>query len=241
MLRYTVVMRLFVILLLCVLPRAALACGLALVLAVDVSGSVDSREYDIQMKGLAAALRDGVVQDALVDAQARLTVVQWTGSSRQRQTIPWTAMTTVADVRAFADQVDTDFRRWRNFSTAIGEAVALSAELFDLVPGCERRVIDVSGDGVSNEGDPPRDFYPMMKDKDIVINALAIETDATDLTAYFYENLIVGEGAFVITANGFEDYPAQIRRKLQRETTKQLSLSRVSSICDHGYKKCDHK
>jgi Ca-activated chloride channel family protein len=57
----------------------------------------------------------------------------------------------------------------------------------------------------------------------VVVNALAIETDQTDLTAYFYENLISGPGAFVVTALGFEDYPAQIKRKLQRETTKQLT------------------
>jgi Ca-activated chloride channel family protein len=64
----------------------------------------------------------------------------------------------------------------------------------------------------------------LLKARNIVVNALAIETDSTDLTGYFFENLIFGEGAFVITAKGFEDYPEQIRRKLQRETTKQLSL-----------------
>lgn len=233
-------MRFVLAFLLLLSPRIAPACDLALVLAVDVSGSVDSREYDIQMKGLAAALRDGVVADALVDAQARVTLVQWTGSSRQRQTLPWTAMTTVADVRAFADQVDADYRRWRNFSTAIGEAINVSAALFDAVPACARRVIDVSGDGVSNEGEPPADLHEVMKERGIVINALAIETDATDLTAYFFENVIVGEGAFVITATGFEDYPEQIRRKLQRETTKQLSLSGQDRNCDHGKYLCDH-
>jgi Ca-activated chloride channel family protein len=62
-----------------------------------------------------------------------------------------------------------------------------------------------------------------LKAQNIIVNGLAIETDQTDLTAYFYENLIVGEGAFVVTANGFENYPAQIRRKLQRETAKRTS------------------
>ncbi|MBD3664000.1 DUF1194 domain-containing protein [Sulfitobacter aestuariivivens] len=200
------------------------ACGLALVLAVDVSGSVDTREYRIQMDGLAAALRDGVVADALVSQQAQVTLIQWTGSSRQRQTIPWRAMTSLADVLNMADEIENDLRRWRNFSTAIGEAVALSIDVFDAVPSCARRVIDVSGDGVSNEGDPPVSMRPALAEKQVVVNALAIETDSTDLTAYFFENLIFGEGAFVITANGFEDYPAQIRRKLQRETTKQLSM-----------------
>ena len=223
-LRYLRDMRYLTALLFAFVPAPLWACGLALVLAVDVSGSVDTREYRIQMDGLAAALRDGVVADALVDRQARLTLIQWTGSSRQRQTIDWVPMLTRADVLAFAEQIENDQRRWRNFSTAIGEAVALSVDAFDAVPACTRRVIDVSGDGVSNEGITPDTLRPLLKARGIVVNALAIETDSTDLTGYFFENLIFGEGAFVITANGFEDYPEQIRRKLQRETTKQLSL-----------------
>ena len=91
------------------------------------------------------------------------------------------------------------------------------------VPQCRRKVIDVSGDGISNEGVEPLTRHAALKQTGVVVNALAIETDKEDLTAWFFENLIVGEGAFVITANGFEDYPEQIRRKLQRETTRQLS------------------
>lgn len=221
-------MRLFLIICLTFLPGLARACDLALVLAVDISGSVDRGEYRIQMDGLAAALNDGIVQDALVDAQAQVTLVQWTGTSRQRQTIPWTQISSFADVENLAARVGNNQRIWRNFSTAIGEAVQVSAALFDQVPQCRRKVIDVSGDGVSNEGVEPRSLSTGMTQRGITINALAIETDETDLTAYFFENLIVGEGAFVITANGFEEYPEQIRRKLQRETTKQLS--RVEAV-----------
>ncbi|MBW4709674.1 DUF1194 domain-containing protein [Roseobacter sp. YSTF-M11] len=205
---------------------AALACQLALVLAVDVSGSVDEREYQIQMQGLAAALRDGIVIDALIEQEAHVTLIQWTGSSRQRQTIPWTAIMSDDDVARLAEAVATNRRVWRNYSTAIGEALIAAEDALALVPHCKRRVIDVSGDGVSNEGILPRDRHPALAAGDITVNALAIETDDDDLTGWFYENLIRGEGAFVITANGFEDYPAQIRRKLQRETTRQLSGAR---------------
>lgn len=216
-------MRCALFLLIFLLPHRAMACGLALVLAVDVSGSVDAHEYEIQMRGLAAGLRDGIVMDALVDQQAYVTLVQWSGSSRQEQTLPWRQMRNVADVVAFADLVDQSPRRWRNYSTAIGEALSLSIRTFDDVSWCGRKVIDVSGDGVSNEGLPPLEVHGALREQGIIVNALAIETEETDLTAYFFENLIVGEGAFVVTANGFEDYPEQIRRKLQRETTKQVS------------------
>lgn len=198
----------------------AAACDLALVLAVDISGSVDPKEFRIQMDGLAEAFRDGIVAEALVDQQAMVTLLQWTGSSRQRQTIPWTQMTSFAAVDAFADALAQDGRIWRNFSTAIGEALEVSRDLLAEVPDCTRHVVDVSGDGRSNEGVTPGEMRAEMKAAGITVNALAIETDDTDLTAYFFENLIRGERAFVETANGFEDYPAAILRKLQRETTR---------------------
>jgi Ca-activated chloride channel family protein len=201
----------------------AKACDLALVLAVDVSGSVDAQEYNIQMKGLSAALRDGIVIDALLDQQAMVSLIQWTGASRQRRTLDWQPMRTDTDVAAFAQAVAEDKRVWRNYSTAIGEALLVAEDALREVAHCRRKVIDVSGDGVSNEGILPRDRHAALSRMGVTVNALAIETDDEDLTAWFFENLIMGEGAFVITANGFEDYPEQIRRKLQRETTRQLS------------------
>lgn len=201
----------------------AQACDLALVLAVDVSGSVDPQEYRIQMDGLAEALRDGIVAEALIDAQAWLTLVQWTGSSRQQTSIAWAQMTTFDAVEAFAERVTQEPRLWRNYSTAIGEALHYSLASFDDIPDCRRKVIDVSGDGSSNEGLSPRDMHAALNEEKVTVNAVVIETDGEDLTGYFWENVITGEGAFVMTANGFADYPDRIRRKLQRETVRQLS------------------
>mgnify|MGYP001551645904 FL=1 len=207
----------------CSAGSMAQACDLALVLAVDVSGSVDPQEYRIQMDGLAEALRDGIVAEALVDAQAWLTLVQWTGSSRQQTSISWAQMTTFDAVEAFAERVTQEPRLWRNYSTAIGEALHYSLASFDDIPDCRRKVIDVSGDGSSNEGLSPRDMHAALNAEKVTVNAVVIETDGEDLTGYFWENVITGEGAFVMTANGFADYPDRIRRKLQRETVRQLS------------------
>lgn len=216
-------MRLILAMLFLLLPVAARACGLALLLAVDVSGSVDRREYRVQMDGLAAALRDGTVLEALVAERAQVSLIQWSGSSRQAQTIPWTVITTPQDVLRLAESVATDPRRWHNYSTALGEALLLGLTSFDAVPQCRRRVMDVSGDGESNEGVQPAGLRAVLNDRGITVNALAIETDEADLTGYFFENVITGPGAFVETANGFEDYPERIRRKLRRETAKQVS------------------
>lgn len=202
----------------------AAACELALLLAVDVSGSVSREEYRIQMDGLGAALRDGIVSEALIKAKAQVSLVQWTGESRQATSIPWQQIETFEDIEALVAKVETEPRVWRNYSTAIGQALEYSMNAFFQVPECRRKVIDVSGDGVSNEGIAPANLRADLLAANITVNALVIETDDTDLTGYFWENVIVGGGAFVVTANGFEDYPAKIRRKLVREASKQLAM-----------------
>lgn len=207
------------------LPQPGAACELALVLAVDVSGSVDATEYRIQMDGLAAGLRDGIVSEALVQAQAQVTLIQWSGRARQEVTIPWTATHTFDDVEALAQSINTAPRPWRNYSTALGEALLLGLTQFARGPDCARRVIDVSGDGYSNEGIEPAALKPQLKAAGVTVNAIAIEQSEPELTAYFYEYVIRGEGAFVETARSFRDYPEKIRRKLVREVAHKTAVN----------------
>ncbi|MBE1285812.1 MAG: DUF1194 domain-containing protein [Rhodobacteraceae bacterium] len=218
---------------------ALLACDLALALAVDVSGSVDNKEYRIQMDGLAAGLRDPVVSEALVRGRAQVMVLQWSGSSRQEVSIPWTAIEGFEDVEALAKAIEMAPRPWRNFSTAVGEALQRAGGQFAKVLNCNRKIIDVSGDGMSNEGLSPRKAHPALKQNDIVVNAIAIEASEPDLTAYFFEHVIRGEGAFVITATTFQDYPEQIRRKLLREVARQTAALVVPRCringCEPGF------
>ena len=207
-------------------PVGGLACDLALVLAVDVSGSVDAEEYRIQMEGLAAGLRDGVVAEALVRGKAQVMVIQWSGSTRQEVSIGWVEMGDFAATEQLADRIERLERPWRNYSTAIGQALVLALAQFERVPDCKRRVIDLSGDGTSNEGVAPRELYDALSQARVTVNALAIEQSDADLTSYFYENVIHGEGAFVATAGGFADYPARIRMKLLREVARQTAQLR---------------
>jgi len=205
------------------IPNAAPACDLALALAVDVSGSVDSREFEIQMTGLANALRDYTIGEALVRAGATITVIQWTGKTRQHVAIDWTPVRTFEELELLAQQVAETERRWRNFATAIGSALEVAIGAFTHAPECRRRVIDVSGDGVSNEGPEPKAFKPSLSAADITVNALAIEGADDDVSGYYWENVIHGEGAFVITADGYNAYPEQIRQKLLKEVVEQVS------------------
>ncbi len=208
-------------------PAPVRACELALALAVDVSGSVDAREYRIQMDGLAAALRDPVLSEALVRGDARLKLVQWTGSSRQKTTVEWTRIDSFDTLDALADRIAAQPRIWRAYSTAIGEALAYTIRDFDTVADCKRRLIDLSGDGPSNEGVEPTEIHAELRKRGITVNAIAIEESEPDLTAYYFENVIVGEGAFVVTVARFDDYPARIRKKLLREVTQRTAGLRL--------------
>ena len=199
------------------------ACELALVLAVDVSGSVDPAEYRVQMDGLAAALRDPVIADALIEARARLVLVQWTGSSRQALSVPWREVESRDALDALAAEIAATPRRWRNFATALGEVLDLSVSLFDKVPECRRRVIDVSGDGRSNEGINPGLVKRRLTEAQVTVNALVIQGRDEGLARYFRDVVINGPGAFVVTAESYAVYPERIRLKLEREVTKQVS------------------
>lgn len=205
------------------LPMQALACEIALALAVDISGSVDRREFKTQMNGLALGLLDPTVSETLVKGGAQIALIQWTGSSRQALSIPWSPVNSHADLVEISERIAETPRAWRNFSTAIGEALRFTQPIFDQVLQCDRKVIDVSGDGTSNEGIEPAEMRAALWEAGITVNALVIEGEDFDLTGYFWENVIVGDGAFVVTANGFEEYPEKMRQKLLRELTKPIS------------------
>lgn len=201
----------------------AAACETALVLAIDVSGSVDPQEFDLQMSGLAAALRDPTVRDALKTADARVSVLQWSGSSRQEIIAGWTRTATDDDIDALAATVEAAPRAFRHYSTAIGEALGTAAGLLGEIAGtCKRQVVDVSGDGESNEGAEVTRMRDALVRGGVTVNGLAIEIGEPGLTGYYRRNVIGGPGAFVLTAKDFEDYPRAIRRKLLRELTDKV-------------------
>ena len=200
------------------------ACDLALALAVDISGSVDEREFEIQMRGLAEGLRDPEVSEALVRNRAAVMLVQWTGTARQAVSVPWMRVSTPGDLTSLADRIEATPRLWSIYSTAIGEALLFTAAEFSQVADCTRRVIDVSGDGPSNEGIEPADLHAALGQEGITVNALVIEEGVTGLRDYYRQNVIAGPGAFVLVANSFRDYPARMREKLRRETERQLSM-----------------
>jgi len=202
---------------------ASATCSIALALTVDVSGSINEREYRLQMDGLAAALRDPAVADAMVASEAAVMLVQWSGASRQKISVPWRRMLSHSDVADFADMAEAAPRAWAVYSTGIGNALLFTAAQFGEVSDCANKVIDVSGDGYSNEGPDPRKVAQGLAGQGFQINGLAIEGDEFELTAYYRHNVVAGESAFVFTAETYADYPRTIWRKLLSELIVPIS------------------
>jgi len=205
------------------LARPAIAqseCAVELVLAVDVSGSVDHEEHALQMGGIASAFRHPDAIDAIsaLDGGLLVTVMQWSGLSHQRQTTPWRHVTDAESSQAFADDVARGKRAFRIFSTAIGEALRVADTLSTQAPlRCRRRVIDVSGDGVTNEGAPPLPISRALSAQGVTINGLVIKGDEPDPEPHYRNEVVSGPAAFVMRARTFEDFPDAFLRKLLRE------------------------
>lgn len=208
-------------------------CALALALAIDVSGSVDQGEYGLQMSGLAAALRSDEVANALATVGAGrvyLSAMHWSGTGQQAEIAPWTRIDDRSSVLQFADQLEARPRSFDKFSTAIGEALAFAdAQFARLEVPCRRRVIDVSGDGRSNEGWSPNLIRDSVVGRGITINALAILANDKDLLGYFQRYIIGGAGSFVMSADRFVDYPEAIKRKLVREILPPVAQGRPNN------------
>lgn len=214
-------------------PSARASCRQALALGLDVSGSVDQREYQLQRDGLATALLDPRVQNALFglpSAPVALSVFEWSGPDYQRILIDWTLLHDAATLTQVAARLSRTPRSVTSPGTALGTAMQFGAAHLAAGPECWAQTLDISGDGKHNLGPHPRDIRSVLKHMtpSFTLNALVIGADAprsgerrqteiAELTAYFDAWVIMGADAFVETALGFGDYQAAMTRKLLRE------------------------
>ena len=204
-------------------PVAALGCETALLLSIDTSGSIDRGEYRLQVQGLADALADPDVAEALVRGQVALAVVQWSGAGQQRVTLGWQRMLDPRAVAAFARAAGDQDRAFEGSDTAVGEAIGFATDQFAAVPDCRRRVIDISGDGPLNAGRPLGPEHARALAAGITINAIAIEDVGRSIPiTEFYRRAVITPKGFVVTARGLMDYPRAIREKLLREIARPL-------------------
>ncbi|WP_297589318.1 DUF1194 domain-containing protein [Roseibium sp.] len=207
-----------VILLAALATQPVRACSLALVIAVDVSASISEVEYDLQQKGISAALQDEDVMDAIATVGGIwLHGFEWSGRYQQNTLLNWRFLSDPESIHSAASEIARNTRDSREFLTALGHALSHASEVLDTAPAvCERQVIDVSADGINNEGYDPHFAYYSSNFTDITVNALVIRKEERTYT-YFENKVIRGPGAFVQAMNSYEDYTEAMIRKLVRE------------------------
>ncbi len=206
-------------------------CRQALALGLDISGSVDQREYRLQLDGLAAALLDPSVQNAFLampDANVRVFVYEWAGQETQRQIIGWTEISHQADLFAIAQTLANTKRAPHRPATALGMAMLYGGTALATQPECWRHTLDISGDGGSNDGPRPRDVKSAAVFARVTINALVIGPDVepysditrsqvNEISDYYRSEVILGPDAFVEQAIEFVSYQKAMTRKLLKE------------------------
>ncbi|WP_093255250.1 DUF1194 domain-containing protein [Rubrimonas cliftonensis] len=199
----------------------ALDCTAALVLALDVSSSVDAAEYALQMQGLAAALRDPAVVETILSppgAGVMASAFAWSGFQHQELLIDWTWLGDRASIEAFAASLAAAPRRYDHWPTALGRATGFAAALHGENPvPCRRRVVDVSGDGANNDGVGPQWHRERGAFEGITFNGLVIAGADPDPVLYYRAEVLHGPGAFLEVIHSYTDYPGAILRKLLRE------------------------
>lgn len=215
--------RLACILMLVAAPAGAV-CRLALALGIDVSRSVDARDYAIQREGVLAALADPVIVDAFLKPRddVALAVFEWSGQAYQEIVVDWVLIRTEVELSEVLDRISSHQRGGEALPTGLGSALVFGRDLFARAPNCDARTLDMSGDGRSNDGRSPAEIYAREDFGDILVNGLPIGGHEADVAVYYREQVIRGPGAFIEIARTQADFPRAFRRKLERELTEQL-------------------
>ena len=206
--------------------RAEMQVDLQLVIAVDISYSMDLDEQRLQRDGYVSALRDAELIKAIrsgPNGRIAITYFEWAGPGSQKIVMPWTVLDSEAAANAFADKLAAiPISRWS--MTSISSALDFGERLFGTsgVSG-GRRVIDVSGDGPNNAGVPIIGVRDGLIARGITINGLPIVLkvdgpfDIPDLDYYYQECVIGGVGSFMIPIRERNQFQAATRRKMLLE------------------------
>jgi hypothetical protein len=224
-------------------PRAV---DLELVLAVDVSRSMDYEEQLVQRDGYVAAFRDPSVIGALTGGyhgRAAVTYMEWAGEPTQYQTVDWMLIETTDDAAAFAAAMEAapiEAYRGTSISGALQAAAWLiSNNQYDGI----RRVIDISGDGSNRDGIAVEPVRDTLVANGIIINGLPLMlrpsggygggfggggfggfSEVGDLESYYRDHVIGGQGSFVLPVHSVDELPASIRQKLILEIVGEPTL-----------------
>lgn len=205
-------------------PSASAQTGhadVALVLAVDVSGSVNDDRFKLQREGIAAALESDDVAAAVsssVNQTIEIAVIEW--AEEQRVLLPWAVVRGRDDLVDLATRLRAANRSWVHTMTDPGGAIAAADRLFAAQPLlASRRVIDVSGDGRENTGElATADARDAAASHGVTVNGLPITSgDDPHVDDWYRANVVGGPGAFLVVADGYDAFAEAFRHKLTLE------------------------
>jgi len=212
--------------------RAAEQVDLLLVLASDVSRSVDTRKFELQRQGYAAALSNPRVVEAIKSGphgKIAICFVEWSGATSQKVVIDWTIVSDMASARRIGDQM---LELPRSFAdrTSISAGLDFAMSLLERAPfEAPRRTIDVSGDGTNNSGRDIASARDEVLAKGVTINGLVILSDTPlpwnpehtnppgGLDSYYRNNVTGGPGSFVMVAENHDSFGQAIVKKMIAE------------------------
>jgi hypothetical protein len=211
---------------------AETAVDMALVLAVDVSESVNADEYELQHEGIAKAFEDPQVIGEIAggpNGAIDVLVLEWSDRDKQAITVDWTRVSDRASGSAFAAKLRAG-KRSSNGLTAIGDALLAAGAAFRRLPDrAERRVIDVSGDGMANVGPPPAAIRDALVAQGVTINGLAILASEPWLDRYYDQDVVGGAGAFLLQVTDFQSFATAIKQKLLAEIAARSPAKRLAA------------
>lgn len=196
-----------------------------LVLAVDVSRSMTANELEIQRRGYAEALVSKEVVSAITSGLiGRIAVqyVEWAGEYSQRIIVDWTMISSLEEAEAFASSLTAHFNSSMRRTSISGGLKFAADQLDDNDYVSNKRIIDVSGDGPNNSGEPVTIARDEVLARDIVINGLPLMTregmgsqfHLEDLDVYYENCVIGGPASFVLPVLSWEEFPTAVRQKL---------------------------
>jgi hypothetical protein len=198
--------------------QSAMVVDGAFSLLIDVSGSISTPEYNLQMDGYAGAFRNAGVQEKLLrgpNGKAAVNVVFFGSLPYTTSLDAFTYLSTAAEIDDFADVLD-DFARPGSGNTGIGRGMQRSLDLLLAAdaPITNLKIMDVSGDGTNNTGIEPAGQRDRAETEGVKVNGLAI--GGTSLVNYYAANVITS-GGFVVQASTFDDFGAAVLRKIDIE------------------------
>ena len=205
--------------------QAEMPVSIELVLAVDISRSVDDVEYDLQKTGIAKAFRNPEIIDLIGQNDGvAVTLFQWDEAADTQHLIPWHLLNDQASVLSFAAKVEALERDPVRKFTGIGRAIDFAVQLIAYNEFAGRRLkIDISGDGRDNIDSLTSASRQRARSLGIEINGLPILIETYNLDTYFRENVILGPDAFLEIATDYDDFARAFLRKLWREIVPAIS------------------